>query len=172
MSQLELTLKGAAHVYERAHINTDEIIPARYLNVHEEAELARHAMEDIDKDFIERVRPGDFVFAGDNFGCGSSREHAVWALRGAGIKAVIARSYARIFFRNAINNGFLAIECPQAVDAVQNGDDIELDLANGLMRNLTRGSEARFVPLSDFARELIEDGGLLPHIQKKAAQTS
>ncbi|MGE0100925.1 MAG: 3-isopropylmalate dehydratase small subunit [Blastocatellales bacterium] len=170
MSQLEMTLKGKAHVYERAHINTDEIIPARYLNVHEEAELAKHAMEDIDQDFVNRVRPGDLVFAGDNFGCGSSREHAVWALRGAGIKAVIAKSYARIFFRNAINNGFLAIECPEAVDAVQNGDEVELDLAAGVMRNLTRGSEARFVPLSDFARELIEDGGLLPHIQKKAAR--
>jgi len=165
-----MTLKGKAHVYERAHINTDEIIPARYLNVHEEAELAKHAMEDIDKEFVSRVRPGDLVFAGDNFGCGSSREHAVWALRGAGIKAVIAKSYARIFFRNAINNGFLAIECPEAVDAVQNGDEVELDLAAGVMRNLTRGSEARFVPLSDFARELIEDGGLLPHIQKKAAR--
>lgn len=165
-----MTLKGKAHVYERAHINTDEIIPARYLNVHEEAELAKHAMEDIDQDFVNRVRPGDLVFAGDNFGCGSSREHAVWALRGAGIKAVIAKSYARIFFRNAINNGFLAIECPEAVDAVQNGDEVELDLAAGVMRNLTRGSEARFVPLSDFARELIEDGGLLPHIQKKAAR--
>lgn len=165
-----MTLKGKAHVYGREHINTDEIIPARYLNVHEEAELAKHAMEDIDKDFVNRVRPGDLVFAGDNFGCGSSREHAVWALRGAGIKAVIAKSYARIFFRNAINNGFLAIECPEAVDAVQNGDEVELDLAAGVMRNLTRGSEARFVPLSDFARELIEDGGLLPHIQKKAAR--
>ncbi|QQS49456.1 MAG: 3-isopropylmalate dehydratase small subunit [Acidobacteriota bacterium] len=166
-----MTLKGKAHVYERAHINTDEIIPARYLNVHEEAELAKYAMEDIDKEFVGRVRPGDFVFAGDNFGCGSSREHAVWALRGAGIKAVIARSYARIFFRNAINNGFLAIECPEAVDAVQNGDEVELDLAGGVMRNLTRGAEVKFVPLSDFARELIEDGGLLPHIQKKAART-
>lgn len=165
-----MTLKGKAHVYGREHINTDEIIPARYLNVHEEAELAKHAMEDIDKDFVNRVRPGDLVFAGDNFGCGSSREHAVWALRGAGIRAVIAKSYARIFFRNAINNGFLAIECPEAVDAVQNGDEVELDLAAGVMRNLTRGSEARFVPLSDFARELIEDGGLLPHIQKKAAR--
>jgi 3-isopropylmalate/(R)-2-methylmalate dehydratase small subunit len=168
MAALPDTLTGYAHVYERAHINTDEIIPARYLNVHEEAELAKYAMEDIDGDFVKRVMPGDFVIAGDNFGCGSSREHAVWALRGAGVKVVIARSYARIFFRNAINNGFLAIECPEAVEVVTTGDHLELDLAAGRLRNLTNGREAVFVPLSDFARELIEDGGLLPHIQKKA----
>ncbi|MFZ4627859.1 MAG: 3-isopropylmalate dehydratase small subunit [Blastocatellia bacterium] len=168
MSTLPDKLTGYAHVYERAHINTDEIIPARYLNVHEEAELAKYAMEDIDGDFVKRVLPGDFVIAGDNFGCGSSREHAVWALRGAGVKVVIARSYARIFFRNAINNGFLAIECPEALEVVATGDQVELDLTAGRLRNLTSGREAAFVPLSDFARELIEDGGLLPHIQKKA----
>src|SRR5438477_4296144 len=108
MPALPTNLKGVAHVYERAHINTDEIIPARYLNVHEEAELAKHAMEDIDGDFIKRVKAGDFIIAGDDFGCGSSREHAIWALRGAGIKVVVANNFARIFFRNAINNGFLA----------------------------------------------------------------
>jgi 3-isopropylmalate/(R)-2-methylmalate dehydratase small subunit len=170
MAELPTNFKGFAHVYERAHINTDEIIPARYLNVHEEAELAKHAMEDIDAEFVKRVKPGDFVIAGDDFGCGSSREHAVWALRGAGIKVVIARSYARIFFRNAINNGFLAIECPEAVDAVKTGDQVEIDLQTGSLRNLTSGREVGFVPLTDFARELIEDGGLLPHIQKKAAK--
>lgn len=167
MPELPTNLKGFAHVYERAHINTDEIIPARYLNVHEESELAKYAMEDIDTSFVKRVKPGDFVIAGDNFGCGSSREHAVWALRGAGVKAVIAKSYARIFFRNAINNGFLAIEA-DVCDIVKTGDEVEIDLAAGRLRNLTNGKEASFVPLSDFARELIEDGGLLPHIQKKA----
>lgn len=168
MPELPTNLKGFAHVYERAHINTDEIIPARYLNVHEEEELAKHAMEDIDTEFVKRVKSGDFVIAGDDFGCGSSREHAVWALRGAGVKVVIARSYARIFFRNAINNGFLAIECPEAIDSVRTGDEVEIDLAAGVLRNLTSGKEVGFVPLSDFARELIEDGGLLPHIRKKA----
>jgi len=169
MSKLDETvLKGRAHTYERPHINTDEIIPARYLNVHEEAELARHAMEDIDTGFISRVKPGDFVIAGEDFGCGSSREHAVWALRGAGIRAVIASSFARIFFRNAINNGFLAIECPEAISQVEAGDELEIDIAGGRLLNLTRGTESTFVPLTDFARELIEDGGLLPHIQKKA----
>ena len=169
MAELPTNLKGFAHVYDRAHINTDEIIPARYLNVHEEAELAKYAMEDIDVDFVKRVKPGDFVIGGDNFGCGSSREHAIWALRGAGVKVVIAKSYARIFFRNAINNGFLAIEA-DLCDIVKNGDEVELDLAAGKFRNLTNGQEASFVPVSDFARELIEDGGLLPHIQKKAAK--
>ena len=168
MAELPTNLKGFAHVYERAHINTDEIIPARHLNVHEEAVLAKYAMEDIDVDFVKRVKPGDFVIAGDDFGCGSSREHAVWALRGAGIKVVVANSYARIFFRNAINNGFLAIECANVCEGVETGDELELDLAAGRLRNLTRGTEKTFVPISDFARELIEDGGLLPHIQKKA----
>jgi 3-isopropylmalate/(R)-2-methylmalate dehydratase small subunit len=171
MPELPTNLKGFAHVYDRAHINTDEIIPARYLNVHEEAELAKYAMEDIDVDFVKRVKPGDFVIAGDNFGCGSSREHAVWALRGAGVKVVIAKSYARIFFRNAINNGFLAIEA-DFCDIVKTGDEVELDLVAGRLRNLTNGKEASFVPVSDFARELIEDGGLLPHIQKKAAKAA
>lgn len=167
MPELPTNLKGFAHVYERAHINTDEIIPARYLNVHEESELAKYAMEDIDATFVKRVKSGDVIIAGDNFGCGSSREHAVWALRGAGVKVVIAKSYARIFFRNAINNGFLAIEA-DVCDIVKAGDEVEIDLAAGRLRNLTSGKEASFVPLSDFARELIEDGGLLPHIQKKA----
>jgi 3-isopropylmalate/(R)-2-methylmalate dehydratase small subunit len=168
MPELPDRLTGYAHVYPREHINTDEIIPARYLNVHEESELAKYAMEDIDADFVRRVLPGDFIIAGENFGCGSSREHAVWALRGAGVKVVIAKSYARIFFRNAINNGFLAIECPEALEVIATGDQVELDLRAGLLRNLGNGREATFVPLSDFARELIEDGGLLPHIQKKA----
>jgi 3-isopropylmalate/(R)-2-methylmalate dehydratase small subunit len=171
MPELPTNLKGFAHVYDREHINTDEIIPARYLNVHEEAELAKYAMEDIDADFVKRVKAGDFVIAGENFGCGSSREHAVWALRGAGIKVVIAKSYARIFFRNAINNGFLAIEA-DVCDIVKSGDEVEIDLAAGRFRNLTSGKEANFVPLSDFAKELIEDGGLLPHIQKKAAKSA
>ena len=168
MAELPTNLKGYAHVYERAHINTDEIIPARHLNEHREEVLAKHAMEDIDVDFVKRVQPGDFVIAGDDFGCGSSREHAVWALRGAGVKVVVANSYARIFFRNAINNGFLAIECANVCEGIETGDELELDLAAGRLRNLTKGTEKTFVPISDFARELIEDGGLLPHIQKKA----
>ncbi|HEV8267967.1 MAG TPA: 3-isopropylmalate dehydratase small subunit [Thermoanaerobaculia bacterium] len=161
--------RGTAHVYSRAHVNTDEIIPARYLNVHDEKELALHALEDIDDGFVRRVSPGDFLVAGDDFGCGSSREHAVWALRGAGVRAVIARSFARLFFRNAINNGFLALECAEAVDTVVTGDTLELDVEAGILRNLTRGGEARFVPLSTFARELLQAGGLLPYVLARRA---
>lgn len=168
MPELPTNLKGTAHVYGRPHINTDEIIPARYLNVHDEAVLAKSAMEDIDPEFVKRVKPGDFVIAGDDFGCGSSREHAIWALRGAGVKVVVANNFARIFFRNAINNGFLAIECADVCEGTETGDEVELDLTAGRLRNLTKGTEKTFVPISDFARELIEDGGLLPHIQKKA----
>jgi 3-isopropylmalate/(R)-2-methylmalate dehydratase small subunit len=162
-------LHGRAHVYGRAHINTDEIIPARHLNVHDEAELAAHAMEDIDPGFVEKVQPGDILLAGEDFGCGSSREHAVWALRGAGIRVVVAASFARIFFRNALNNGFLALECAGAADLAQPGDELELDLKAGLLRNLTCHREARFVPLTDFAEGLLAAGGLLPFIQARSA---
>jgi 3-isopropylmalate/(R)-2-methylmalate dehydratase small subunit len=154
-------LEGTAHVYQRPHINTDEIIPARYLNVSDEATMAKHAMEDIDPGFVTKVKPGDFVIAGENFGCGSSREHAVWALRGAGIQAVIARNYARIFFRNALNNGFLALECAAAAEAVTDGGRIRVDLEAGLLTDLTTGKTLPFTPLTPFAKDLLAAGGLL-----------
>jgi len=124
-------MKGKAHCYPRNHINTDEIIPARYLNMDREKELAAHAMEDIDKTFVKNVSEGDFIVAGEDFGCGSSREHALWALRGAGVQAVIAGSFARIFYRNCINNGFLAVECPEATQKVRTGDHLSIDLKTG-----------------------------------------
>lgn len=161
---LPTVLQGRAHVYARPHINTDEIIPARYLNVHEEVELAKHAMEDIDVDFVKKVQPGDFIVGGEDFGCGSSREHAIWALRGAGVKAVIASSYARIFFRNAVNNGFLVLECPEAVAAVQDGQTIQLDIEAGVLHIQETGSTFTFVPLSDFAKAFLAEGGLLPYL--------
>lgn len=160
-------IRGHAHVFRRAHINTDEIIPARYLNTHDHAELARHAMEDIDPEFVSRVRPGDIVVAGEDFGCGSSREHAVWALRSAGIAAVIASSYARIFFRNSYNNGFPAIECPGFADKVSDQDDLEVDLEKGMVRNHTRGTEHAFIPLTPFVQQLLDAGGLLPMIARQ-----
>lgn len=160
-------MKGYAHIYKRAHINTDEIIPARYLNTDDEAELARHAMEDIDPEFIRKVKPGDFVIASDDFGCGSSREHAVWALRGAGVKVVIANSFARIFFRNAINNGFLALECSGIADRVSDGDQLELELKAGLIRNCTKGETYHFVPLPKFALDILNAGGLLDYIRQR-----
>lgn len=162
-------MRGFVHVYTRDHINTDEIIPARYLNVSEEKELALHAMEDIDAGFPVKVQPGDFVVAGEDFGCGSSREHAVWALRGAGVKGVIAGSFARIFFRNAINNGFAAIECPQAVKLLQSGDEIDVDIKSGVMKNVKTGETIQFAPLGEFAEALLNAGGLLPYALKKKA---
>jgi len=157
-------MKGKAHVYKRDHINTDEIIPARYLNIDKEAELAKYAMEDLDKTFIKKVKKGDFIVAGENFGCGSSREHAVWALRGAGIKAVIADSFARIFFRNCINNGFYAIELKDASKKIKNGEELEIDVEKGTIT--TNKKEFKFTPFPKFALDLIKAGGLLNYIKK------
>ena len=161
-------MRGFAHVYKRAHINTDEIIPARYLNTDREDELALHAMEDIDPEFVQKVREGDFIIAGDDFGCGSSREHAVWALRGAGVGAAVANTFARIFFRNAINNGFLAIECKGIADRVRDGDELELDVEAGTIRNVTKSETYPFAPLADFAVRMIEAGGLLEYVKKRS----
>lgn len=165
-TKLATVLRGKAHVYPRAHINTDEIIPARYLNTSDEQTLAEHAMEDIDTEFVARVRPGDVLIAGENFGCGSSREHAVWALRGAGIRCVVASSFARIFFRNALNNGFLALECEGIEQLAQHGDEVEIDLQAGVFRNVSTGASKAFVPLSGFARDLLESGGLMNWVVK------
>ncbi len=156
-----------AHVYKRDHINTDEIIPARYLNTDDEAELAKRCLEDLDKDFINKAQPGDVIVAGEDFGCGSSREHAVWAIRGAGVQTVIAKSFARIFYRNAINNGFYVIESPDALEKINNGDELEIDYKAGLIKNKTSGIDIGFNPLPEFALEIINAGGLLEHITKK-----
>jgi len=155
-----------AHVYKRDHVNTDEIIPARYLNTDDEAELAKHCLEDLDPDFPKKAQPGDVVVAGEDFGCGSSREHAVWAIRGAKIETVIAKSFARIFYRNAIDCGFYLIESPDAVERIQDGDEVEVDYDAGVIHDRTNGEEIRFQPLPDFALEIIRDGGLLDHLKK------
>jgi 3-isopropylmalate/(R)-2-methylmalate dehydratase small subunit len=160
-------MMAKAHVYNKDHINTDEIIPARYLNTDDEAELARHCMEDIDTEFVSRVAAGDFIVAGEDFGCGSSREHAVWAIRGAGVAAVLAGSFARIFYRNAINCGFLVVECPGIAQKISNGDELEIDAGNGKITNLSNDQTYEFTPLPDFALEIIEAGGLLNKLAKK-----
>jgi len=157
---------GKAHVYNRDHINTDEIIPARYLNTDDRAELARHCLEDLDGDFVNKVEEGDVIVAGEDFGCGSSREHAVWAIRGAGVATVIAKSFARIFYRNAINNGFYLIESSDAPDKINDGDKLDIDFKAGVIKNKTTGKKISFNPLPDFALEIINDGGLLKHIEK------
>ena len=156
-----------AHVYKRDHVNTDEIIPARYLNTDDEAELAVHCLEDLDAGFIGKVCAGDVVVAGEDFGCGSSREHAVWALRGAKVQTVIARSFARIFYRNCIDCGFYLIESGEAIDKISDGDEIEIDYDGGVINDKTSGVEIGFKPLPQFALDIINDGGLLEHIKKQ-----
>lgn len=150
-----------AHVYKRDNINTDEIIPARYLNVDAEQELAQHCMEDIDAEFVQKVQPGDVIVGGEDFGCGSSREHAVWAIRGAKVSAVIASSFARIFYRNAINCGFMVVELSDAPTKINDGDELDIDAATGKIINKTQGQTLTFEPLPDFALEIINAGGLL-----------
>ncbi|MBL7152789.1 MAG: 3-isopropylmalate dehydratase small subunit [Phycisphaerae bacterium] len=155
-----------AHVYNRDHINTDEIIPARYLNTDDEQELAKHCLEDLDKEFVGKVAEDDVIVAGEDFGCGSSREHAVWAIRAAKVQTVIARTFARIFYRNAINCGFYLIESPEALEHINDGDEVEINYEAGYVKNKTTGAEVKFNPLPDFAVEIINDGGLLEHIVK------
>jgi 3-isopropylmalate/(R)-2-methylmalate dehydratase small subunit len=162
-------LKG--HVFKYgANVDTDVIIPARYLNVSEARELAQHCMEDIDKDFVKKARPGDIIVATTNFGCGSSREHAPLAIKGAGVSAVIAKSFARIFFRNAINIGLPLLESAEAVDAAENGDELEIDLAAGKIKNLTRGREFTAKPYPPFMSELIAAGSLVEYTKKRLEQ--
>jgi len=157
-----------AHVYRRDHINTDEIIPARYLNTDDQQELAKHCLEDLDKDFVNKVKAGDCIVAGEDFGCGSSREHAIWAIRRAGVQTVIAKSFARIFYRNAINNGFYIIELPNVLEKIKNGDEVEIDFKTGLIKNKTAGIDIKFNPLPDFALEIIDAGGLLNKLAQKS----
>jgi len=158
-------LKGKVHKYG-ANVDTDVIIPARYLNVSDPAELAKHCMEDIDKDFVKRVQPGDIIMATTNFGCGSSREHAPLAIKGAGISCIIARTFARIFFRNAINIGLPLLECDEAVANTEPGDTLEIDLAGGKIKNLTKNMEFTAKPYPDFMTELIAAGGLIEYTKK------
>lgn len=159
-------MKGKAYAFKRGHINTDEIIPARYLSTDDEKELALHAMEDLDADFVKNAGPGDIIVAGPDFGCGSSREHAVWAIRGAGISCVVADTFARIFYRNAINNGFPVVECEGITNHVATGDELEIDLRQGILKNLSNGKDFHFLPLPDFAFKIAEAGGLLQSIKK------
>lgn len=156
-------------LYRREHINTDEIIPARHLTSDVEAELAKYAMEDLDKTFVARVEPGDILVCGEDFGCGSSREHAVWAIRGAGVAAVFAPSFARIFYRNAINNGYPVFENTEVLEAFEDGDEAELDIAAGTLTNRRTGRAVHFAPLPAFAQDIARAGGLLEYMREKEA---
>ncbi|MBO4236009.1 MAG: 3-isopropylmalate dehydratase small subunit [Firmicutes bacterium] len=160
-----MNAKGKAYKFGD-NIDTDVIIPARYLNSQDPKELAMHCMEDIDKDFSKKINSGDLVVAGENFGCGSSREHAPIALKAAGISCVIAKSFARIFYRNSINIGFPILECPEACDAISNGDIVEIDYESGIIKDITTGASFKATPFPDFIRNIIEKGGLLKSIGK------
>ena len=159
-------LKGKVHKYG-ANVDTDAIIPARYLNVSEPAELAKHCMEDIGVDFVKRVKPGDIIMAETNFGCGSSREHAPLAIKASGISCVIAKSFARIFFRNAINIGLPLLECAAAVDNTRNGQTLEVDLASGKIKNIDTGMEFTAEAYPQFMAEIIAAGGLIEYTKKR-----
>ena len=161
-------LKGKVHKYG-ADVNTDVIIPARYLNIYDPVELAKHCMEDIDEDFLKRVEPGDIIMATTNFGCGSSREHAPMAIKAVGISCVIAKNFARIFFRNAINIGLPLLECDEAVDSTESGDVLEVDLSKGEIKNITKKLTFTASPYPDFMAEIISSGGLIEYTKKRLA---
>ena len=152
-----------------ANVDTDAIIPARYLNVSDAVELSRHCMEDIDDTFAKVVKPGDIIVAGTNFGCGSSREHAPLCIKAAGVACVIAKTFARIFFRNGINIGLPLLECPEAVDGISQGDELEVDIAKGEIKNLTTGKTFLAKPYPDFMENIIKCEGLIEYTRQKLA---
>ena len=159
-------MTGKVHKYG-ANVDTDAIVPARYLNISDPAGLAKHCMEGIDTQFVQMVRSGDIVVAETNFGCGSSREHAPLAIKASGISCVIARSFARIFFRNAIDIGLPILECDEAVEGTQPGDILEVELETGAIKNVTRGRVFQAKPYPEFMLELIAAGGLIEHTRRR-----
>ena len=161
-----MQIKGKVHKYGN-DVDTDVIIPARYLNTSSEKELAAHCLEDLDKDFVKNVKKGDVIVAEDNFGCGSSREHAPIAIKACGVSLVIANSFARIFYRNSINIGLPILECSEAVAGISAGDSVSCDLSSGVIKNETTGKTYTAQPFPPFIQEIIEAGGLLKSIAKK-----
>ncbi|MBQ5316586.1 MAG: 3-isopropylmalate dehydratase small subunit [Oscillospiraceae bacterium] len=156
---------GTVHKYHD-NVDTDVIIPARYLNTADHAELAAHCMEDIDRNFVNSVKQGDMIVAEHNFGCGSSREHAPIAIKASGISCVIASTFARIFYRNAINIGLPILECDEAAMEIKDGDEVEVDFDTGLITDVTTGKTYRAEPFPDFIKEIIAAGGLLNSIKR------
>lgn len=149
------------------NVDTDVIIPARYLNIADEKELAAHCMEDIDKDFVKNVKQGDIIVANKNFGCGSSREHAPLVIKVCGVSCVIASSFARIFYRNAINIGLPILECDEAAQKIENGDKIEIDFATGVITNVTKDEKYQALPFPEFINGIIKEGGLLKSLKAR-----
>jgi len=164
-----MILKGTAHKYGK-NIDTDVIIPGRYCNLIDPIELGKHALEDLDANFVKKAKPGDLIVADTNFGCGSSREVAAVALKGAGVAGVVAKSFARIFYRNCINTGLPIFESVEAVDAIEDGDPITVDAANGVIRNERSGKEYKATQLPPFMQDLIKMGGLLRYVEKQLAE--
>lgn len=159
-----MKLKGKAWKFGN-NIDTDVIIPARYLNTSDPGELGKHCMEDADPEFVDKVKAGDIIVGGENFGCGSSREHAPIAIKATGVSSVVAASFARIFYRNAINIGLPIFESPEAAKAIQEGDEIEIEPAQGLIKNLTKGEEYKASTFPEFMQELMAAGGLISYVQ-------
>ena len=164
-----MQFRGTVFRYGR-DIDTDVIIPARYLNTSDPPELARHCLEDLDPTFVGRVRPGDIVVADENFGCGSSREHAPVAIKAAGVSCVIAKSFARIFYRNSINMGLPILECPEAVNAISDGDVVSVDADTGAITDETTGAVFQAQPFPPFIQEIINDGGLVARTKRVMAE--
>lgn len=162
-------IKGTVHKYGN-NVDTDVIIPARYLNTTDPKELASHCMEDIDADFTKTVKAGDIIVAQDNFGCGSSREHAPIAIKASGISCVIANTFARIFYRNSLNIGLPILECPEAVAGISDGDTVEVDLETGSITNASTGKTYQAKPFPPFMRQLIEAGGLVNYAKAKVGK--
>ena len=164
-----MKIKAMVHKF-KDDVNTDEIIPARYLSTIDPKELARHCMEDIDTDFVKKVKPGDIIVAGKNFGCGSSREHAPLSIKAAQISCVVAESFARIFFRNAINIGLPIVESPEASKAAHSGDEIEIDVDAGWIKNITRNQIYKVKRFPPFMQELVKAGGLMNWVKKNISK--
>lgn len=161
-------MKAEGRVFKfGSNVDTDVIIPARYLNVPDPAELAKHCMEDIDKEFVNKVSKGDIIVADKNFGCGSSREHAPIAIKAAGVSCVIAETFARIFYRNAINIGLPIIECPEAAKNIEEGNEIEVDFDSGKIYNKTKNEEYQGQAFPEFMQKIISNGGLINYINNK-----
>lgn len=161
-------MKAKGNVFKyKDNVDTDVIIPARYLNTSEPSELAKHCMEDIDKGFAEKVREGDIIVAGSNFGCGSSREHAPIAIKASGISCVIASTFARIFYRNSINTGLAILECAEASEKIENGDIVEVDFDSGIIKNITKNEKYKAQPFPEFIQDIIRKGGLMNSVTDK-----
>jgi len=161
-------IKGTAYKFGH-NVDTDQIIPAQYLVTTDAKELAKHCMEIADADFPKKAKPGDVLVAGRNFGCGSSREHAPLAIKGMGLGLVIAESFARIFFRNCINIGMPILECPTAAQEIKAGDQLEVDLDKGLIKNITQNKSYTAQAFPDFMQQIINAGGLMPYVKQRAA---